>query len=30
MITKSRTLRIDLTREREIQLAEPPYAWVYW
>ena len=37
-VTKYKTLRIDLIRrgdhrnlnEKEIQLAEPPYEWIYW
>ena len=37
-VTKYKTLRIDLIRrgdhrnlnEKEIQLVEPPYEWIYW
>ena len=27
---KYKTLRIDFMRRGEIQLADPPYDWVYW
>ena len=27
---KYKTLRIDFIRRGEIQLADPPYEWVYW
>jgi hypothetical protein len=27
---KSKVLRIDFIRQGEIQLADPPYEWVYW